>query len=216
MLASCLDSKHPLCKAEKASLDEALLGVWIKQDRTTTEYVHVDLAGPMFPSGLMRVITCRHEENKDLHPPSKLFIFTADINGEHYLNIAAIKEENLAQIEKKGWNAELIEGYWLAKYQIQDGTLLIWLLNPDLKRELIIAGKIAGRVDKEASKGLITAPTEELVKLFAVQEAFFRFGRAVTFSYFPARPLPSRLFARLSSARSLACSTRQRCRSWPK
>jgi len=167
---ACVDSKHPLSEVEHSQPVEELVGLWLNQAGPAVEYVHVGQAGGAFPAGLMRVIICRHEENSVLQRPGRLFMFATILNGEHFLNIAAIKEENFECIEKKGWKAELIEGYLLAKYQLQGDELLVWPLNPDSKLELIASGKIAGTVDKEKNVSLITAPTAELIKLFTSAE----------------------------------------------
>ena len=82
--------------------------------------------------------------------------------------LLAIDEKNLDQFEKKGWQAGLVEGYWLLKYRVQGDSLSVWEMDPDVKRRLIEAGKIKGTVDKNPA--FFTDTTEKLTALLASPE----------------------------------------------
>ncbi len=155
LLASCIDSKHPLSDPEKAKADAELAGVWrVKPDSGdvsgNVEYYHVGKAGDKLPAGVMRVVTVGYAKDGTLPRPGELLAFSTSVGENRYLNIAFIDGKDIDQFAMAGWKPTLVQGYIVAKYQVQGDVLTLWGLDPDAKRRVIEAGKIKGTIEKNS------------------------------------------------------------------
>lgn len=151
LLASCIDSKDPLCKPEEAKQDTALAGVWRTDlEDGSVDYYHLAPAGDKLPSGVMRVVTVAYNKKGSLSRPGEMLAFSTEIGKNHYLNIAFIEDKNLDQFDSAGWKPELVNGYLIVKYQVQDDTLIVWAMDPKMKRQAIADEKLKGTIDKNA------------------------------------------------------------------
>ncbi len=169
LLNSCVDTKNPLSDPEKAKADPQLFGVWRRAtDNGGAEYYHVGLAGGKLPPGMMQAISVTHNKDGSLARGEDMPIFSTTIGENHYLNVVGIDEKNRDQFEKKGWQAGLVEGYWLLKYRVKGDSLSVWEIDRDVKRRLITAGKIKGTI--EENPAFFTDTTEKLASLLASPE----------------------------------------------
>lgn len=143
-LAGCVDSTKPLVDPQKAKPDKQLLGLWrhVGQDGQVSFY-HIGQAGDEQPEGVFRVVGVTHREGQ-LAPPAEMLLFTAQVGGKSYLNVAELKPGVAEKIKEKGWEA--VEGYFIWRYQIEGDRLTVWAMDNEAKRRVVEAGKLKGEV----------------------------------------------------------------------
>ncbi len=143
-LAGCVDSTKPLVDPQKAKPDKGLWGLWRHVDQEGhISFYHIGQAGDEWPDGVFRVVGVSHREGK-VEPPGEMLLFTAQVGGKSYLNIAEPKPALLEKIKEKGWEA--VEGYFLWRYQIEGDRLTVWAMDNEAKRQAIEAGKLKGEM----------------------------------------------------------------------
>jgi len=170
LLGSCVNSKNPLSDPQKAKADDKLSGVWRKTDENgNVNYYHIGLAGEKFSKGMMRAITTAHNQDGTISEPGDLFFFTSELNGQKYLNIAIVEKDDLAKLKKDGWNAKIVQNYWLLKYSLDGDSLHFWGADNDLLEKAVDAKKIQGEVILQdiGMNVLLTDSTDNLAKFFA-------------------------------------------------
>jgi hypothetical protein len=183
LTASCIDSKSPLSMPEKAEADPELSGVWrCTQDDGGVQYCHIGRAESKLPDGVLWAITTTHAKNGAMTRPDEMPVFSTKIGATRFLNVVTAAKECLDKLEKSGWNADLVGGYTLVKYEVHGDTLTFWFLDPDAKRRAIQAGKIKGTIQdqkpayftdtSEKIAALLTAP--ENADLFTKQPIHYR------------------------------------------
>lgn len=170
LFASCVDSKAPIESPEEAKPDSEAVGLWYaKQDNGTVEYYHVAAAAGELPPSVMRVVAVFHGNQGELSRPVELLAFSTSIGGSQYLNVAYIDGKDYDRVIKEGLKPELILGYFIAKYEIQDDTLTLWAMNPEAKRQAIEAGKIKGTIDRKSV--FFTDTSKNIAALLAAPES---------------------------------------------
>lgn len=169
LAAGCEDSTNPLSEPAASKADKQLIGVWRHKDDEGTTYYHVGTLGGNAPDSVLRVVTVVLDKNGELEEPDQAIAFPTTIAGVNYLNVASAKPEQLAQIREKGWQAGLLDSYFILKYRVEDGALLAWHIDYDAKKEAIEAGKIKGEI-KQADDGGVrrfTDTSQNLAKFVA-------------------------------------------------
>jgi hypothetical protein len=150
-LCSCIDSKEPLCGPEDAKMDEELIGAWraVSEDGAS-DYYFVGTAGDKLPPGVMRVVTVDYDKSGKLSRPGEMLAFSVTVGNHRYLNIAFIDDKDLDQFEMAGWKPELVKGFLIVQYQVENDTLVVREMDPQAKRRLIESKKLKGTIDKNA------------------------------------------------------------------
>ena len=177
---SCLDTKTPLPSPEKAKPDAVLVGVWRASDGGLIfaggEYVHVGRAGGKLPEGVMRAVVVGHDkEDGTVDRPVQWLIFVTLVGENRYLNAARIENQDVETFDQKGWQPDLVKGWNIVKYQVQGDSLLVWMMDPEVKDRLIRAGKIKGTVSK-GDAAFFTDTPENVAALLAKPENADLFG----------------------------------------
>lgn len=117
----------------------------------------------------MRVVVITRQKNSELEEPEQAILFTTNIGGSNYLNVAGMKPEQLTQIQEKGRQANLVDTYFLLKYQLKDDSLLAWPVDDIAQKKAIRSGKVKGETkktdDETATK--FTDTTKNLARLVA-------------------------------------------------
>ena len=98
----------------------------------------------------MRVVTVGYAKDGTLSRPGELLAFSTSVGENRYLNIVFIDGKDIDQFATAGWKPTLIQGYIVAKYQVQGDVLTLWGLDPDAKRKVVEAGKIKGTIEKNS------------------------------------------------------------------
>lgn len=153
LAAGCEDSKNPLSDPVKASPDKHLMGVWRHQDDGSTTYYLVGDLGGKTPESVMRVVIVTHEKSGRLQEPQQAVLFPTVIDGDNYLNLAPAKQEQLAKIQERGWQPDLLDAYFILKYRFEDGVLLVWPMDNEAKKKAVEGGEIKGGVKKTNGGG---------------------------------------------------------------
>jgi hypothetical protein len=151
LMASCFDSKEPISDPQKATVDPALLGVWRKtntDNHGTVQYCHIGRFGDKMP-GVLRAIAVTHAKSGFLSGPGEFIFFSSKVGNNRFFNVTTASQQYLHKLTQKGWDASLIQGYFLFKYELQDDTLTVWGFDKDAKRRAIQAGKIKGMIEKD-------------------------------------------------------------------
>jgi hypothetical protein len=152
LMASCIDSKEPISDPQKAKVDPALLGVWRTTDKNgNVEYQHVGLSSEKLPKGILRTIGVHHDKNSSLSGPDNYLFFCSEVGKTRFLNV--VLAEHIDKLVESGWNAKLVSGYLLFKYEVQGDTLNVWSVNDDAKRRAIQSGKIKGEFNSDKDGG---------------------------------------------------------------
>ncbi|MEN6407899.1 MAG: hypothetical protein ABFC77_15705 [Thermoguttaceae bacterium] len=152
LMASCIDSKNPLCPPKTSKADPALKGVWrMTHDDGQVEYCHVGAASGKFPAGVLRLVLINQDKDGSIERPTEILAFPTSIGKNRYLNVVVTEDEKLDLLTKNGWNPELVHGYFILKYRIQDDVLTLWNMDQDAKRRAIEAGTIQGEIGKKDS-----------------------------------------------------------------
>lgn len=94
---------------------------------------------------------------------------SSNIGGKSYLNIAGVTQEQLESIRESGWQANMLDSYILAKYQVEDDRLLLWAMDKEAKKKAIQDGKIKGEIKQGDNRTRVrfTDTTENLVEFVA-------------------------------------------------
>ncbi|MDY0167627.1 MAG: hypothetical protein RBS80_13855 [Thermoguttaceae bacterium] len=169
LIAGCDDSTVPLSDPSKATLDKNLIGLWQDHHQNGVTYYHVGRLGNNAPEGLMRVAVVSHQNDGELQQPSQVVVFRSDIGGKSYLNLAGVSEEQLESIQESGWQADMLDSYILAKYQVEDDGLLLWAMDKEAKKKAIQDGKIKGEIKQGDNRTRVrfTDTTENLAEFVA-------------------------------------------------
>ena len=148
LAAGCEDSKHPLSDPAKSSPDKHLIGVWQHQNDGSTTYYLVGILGGKAPESMMRVVIVTQEKSGELQKPAQAVLFPTTIDGTGYLNLVAAKQEELAKIQERGWQPDLLDAYFILKYRLGEGVLLVWPMDNEANKKAVEAGKITGETKK--------------------------------------------------------------------
>jgi hypothetical protein len=176
LLASCIDSKNPAGSPEKSQIDPELVGVWrSKSAGRHVGYYHLARAAGKLPAGVMRLVSITYNTNGALQRPGDLLAFTAGADGGKYLNIALTEGNQTDQLANEGWKPELVQNYFVVKYRVSGNALSVWPMDRDAKRRLIEAGKIKGKIERNAV--YFTDTSERLAALLAGPEAAGLFAK---------------------------------------
>ena len=128
-LAGCLPvSQNPLSSLEDATADPRLDGLWYGksgEDEIFLHFVPGDTAA-------MQVVEVDHEKKGVAHT-TLYTVFPSVIGGQHYLNIREEKDKP----------------YYLAHYQVADGTLKIWLMSETRGAKAVKSGKLKGKISEK-------------------------------------------------------------------
>lgn len=169
LCASCVDSKNPLCDPLKAKTDAQLAGAWrAKMDDGGIEYYHVGPAGGKLPAGMMRAVSIVHQADGTILGRSDHLLFPTTLGENHFLNVLAVEDKDLEQLDNSGWKPDLIKGFFIVKYQVQGDTLTVWFIDADAKGRAIEAGKINGTVEKNTK--MFTDTSEKLAAFLSAPE----------------------------------------------
>ena len=169
LCASCVDSKNPLCDPLKAKTDAQLAGAWrAKMDDGGIEYYHVGPVRGNLPAGMMRAVSIVHKDDGTVARPGELLLFPTTIGKNHFLNVLAVEDKDLEQLDNSGWKPNLVKGFFIVKYQIQGDTLTVWGIDADAKGKAIEAGKIKGTVEKNTK--MFTDTSEKLAAFLSAPE----------------------------------------------
>ena len=166
-MASCIDSKNPISDPEKAKVDQKFLGVWRMADKGgDVIYYHVGLAGGKLPRGVLRAISIRHNKDGSVGGPDELLLFCTEAGNSRFLNVACVdRKEDLEKLDQSGWNAKLVNAYFIIKYELKDDSLKLWQMDRNAKAKAIEAGKIKGEITK--NDVTFTDTSENLAKFLA-------------------------------------------------
>jgi hypothetical protein len=158
----CVDSKSPLSSADNAKVDEGIVGAWRESTNDGETIYHIGLAGPKYPSGMLRIIAVT-SHNNTLQAPSHYIGYTTTLGGKSYLNIV-LDEAKIKDFDQNGWDADKVEGYFLVKYKIDGGKGTVWSINGAARKDAIKAGKIKGEFEGQGDSHF-TDTTENVAKL---------------------------------------------------
>ena len=177
ILASCVESEHPLSDPMTSKQDPRLYGVWRKaKEDDTVEYVHIgrEAYEPLDPNrgqpepGLMRYWTVKQsDKTHHVENPTGTRFFCTKIAGQDFASWVA--EPNPAQHKPRT--------FFLLKYHVDENQLFVWLQDPEATARAIEAGKLKGVVKRKQRKATteaaqfdelrITDSTEELIRFLA-------------------------------------------------
>jgi hypothetical protein len=165
LLAGCGDSKNPLSDPQTSKPDERLSGVWqwTGKDGQVT-YYHVGCASEKLPKGTMRVAHVQHEKGR-IESPGEFLMFPTILGEKTYLNVAAVKGQQVKLVEEKGWKA--VDSYMILKYQVDGDQLSVWAMDADAKKRAIDGGKVEGVIEK--NKPIKFTDTTENVARFVAE-----------------------------------------------
>lgn len=171
LMASCIDSKEPISDPLKAKADPALYGVWRKTDTSgNSKYCHIGRAGGKLQNGFLHTINVSHNRDGFASISWDLIMFSSDVGKDRFLNIAVVEKENVDKLFQSGWDSKLVQGYWIAKYEVRDDTLTYWQLDFKAVRKAVETGKIKGTIKKaqdEENRATITDTPENIAALLA-------------------------------------------------
>jgi hypothetical protein len=123
-LAGCLPvSQNPLSSIENATPDPRLPGVWYGKSSEDEIFLHF-VSGD---SAEMQVVEVDHEKKGAAHTTLYTLI-PSTIGDQRYLSIREGKDKP----------------YYLAHYQVANGTLKIWLMSDKILAKAVKAGKLKG------------------------------------------------------------------------
>ncbi len=183
--AGCDDSKNPLSDPKTAKIDQRLAGVWRMRDANNVVYYHVGQTGEdeKLPRGVLRVVEVAHSEGK-VQRPEEYLVFSTTLGGKTYLNATGGGEQRLKLLEEKGWKPEVVDSYFIWKYQVDGDKLLIWMMDDDAKRQAIKAGKIKGVIEKgQDSERVLFTDTSEKLARFVTEAGDSLFEKEPTLRY---------------------------------
>jgi hypothetical protein len=174
LLASCLDSKSPLSDPQQAKADARLAGVWRLEEGADVTYYHVGRLGEGFPKGMMGALWITHSEGGKLAMDAVRTVVFPTTNAEStYLNVGVVDEGKWRASEEKPskelrWHPEIVEGYFICKYQVKGDTLVLQRMDADAKAQAIKSGVIKGRIDE--NNPIITDTTENLLRFVTAHD----------------------------------------------
>lgn len=164
LLAGCLpESKNPLSTPANSTVDHRLEGIYVarrdnKDDDLSSMHFHyrgVTANGQVRATPWLEALQVDHEKTGRLKT-SAYQMLTTHIGGQDYMSFQAIDKD-------KGSKAKA--PYCFARYEFSwNGTLRVWLINPDAAAQAIQSGKLHGTVKvRKYSKDIaITDSTERL------------------------------------------------------
>lgn len=175
MMASCIDSKNPVSDPKEAKVDQKLLGVWRNTGKNgNVYYYHVGQAGDKLPGGVLRAVFVTHIKNGQVLRPGVFRLFTSEIGNSKFLNIPILDQNDLVRFDQAGWDAKLVKGYSIAKYELKDDSLTLWHMNRDAKAKAIQMKIIKGEIKKSTGTGpdsvYFTDTSENLAQFLADPE----------------------------------------------
>ena len=180
--SGCDDSKNPLSDPQTSKTDERQVGVWRLRNSDGVGYYHIGQAGGKLPGSVMRVVEVTHSQKK-LEYPHEYLVFPTTLGGKTYLSVTEGKEQQVKLLEEKGWKPEVVDSYYILKYQVDGDKLLVWTMDADAKKRAIESGKIKGVIEKKKDQYAST------VKFIDTTENLARFVAEAGNGLFPNEPL---------------------------
>jgi hypothetical protein len=110
------------------------------------------------------LIPVSHSKDGQTHRPGAMLAFAGNIGGSQILNVAVVDQGDLEKMEMNGWNAALVKGYAILKYEIDGDKVSVWEMSDKTRRKAVEAGKVKGNIKE---RFCFTDTTENLAKFLA-------------------------------------------------
>ena len=150
---ACFDSTHPLSSPEKAVIDKNLEGLWRSVKAATSDdefgYVHIGHPGEKSSNQRQQYAVVIGNKNGELEKPGEYYFFPSTIGNHRYLNLVDCKgdSERCSKSRDRGMNTELVEKYFLIRYEIKGNDLTLTPMDKDAIKQAIESGKVKGKVE---------------------------------------------------------------------
>lgn len=195
MLASCVESEHPLSDASKSQQDARLYGVWARTSpEGDVEYLHIgrETSDPLdrvrneLEPGLMHYCTVTHSSHAHgVGKPGDGRFYCTKIGGEDFANWVIPADE--AQHKPMT--------YCFMKFRVDDKQLVLWDQDAEATAKAIEAGKLKGVVKRK--KNAAAGEFEELRITDSTANVLAFFGGGGAMSCFPDKASAKFVYTRV-------------------